>query len=145
MRSSRAAYSSQISALLSVEPPSTSTISRSVKVWLTRLSRHCLIYSSLLKTGTIMEIFMCSIPGRSSLFCGKKRRNPAIIYITYFDPLPVNTTTTVLRRILISSPMLQLSIYSRSSLTTSSKSVISLLPLTCQRPVSPGVMDSLRR
>ena len=63
---------------------------------------------------------------------------------SYFDPRPVSTTQTVWNRILISSPSVQLSIYSRSSFTTSSKSTISLLPLICQSPVSPGVILILR-
>lgn len=37
----------------------------------------------------------------------------------------------------------QFSIYSLSNLTTSSKSVISLLPLTCHIPVIPGLIASL--
>lgn len=50
----------------------------------------------------------------------------------------------VFSRILISSFRLQCSIYSVSSFTTCSKSVMLLLPLVCQRPVMPGSMLSLR-
>lgn len=61
----------------------------------------------------------------------------------YIEPSFCNTTSTVFKRILISSPIFQLSIYSLSSLTTSSKSVISLRPLTCHIPVIPGLIASL--
>ena len=57
--------------------------------------------------------------------------------------LPNNTTKTVFKRILISSARLQFSKYSLSNATTSSKSVISLLPLTCQSPVIPGLKEIL--
>ncbi len=59
---------------------------------------------------------------------------------SYLEPFPVRTTHTVWNKILMSSPSVQLSIYSKSSFTTSSKSIISLRPLICHRPVSPGVM-----
>ena len=52
-------------------------------------------------------------------------------------------TKNLTKRILISNPISQFSIYSLSSLTTSSKSVISLLPLTCHIPVIPGLIASL--
>lgn len=61
-----------------------------------------------------------------------------IVYPSLFS-----TVITVLNRIFISSPKVQLLIYSVSSLTTSSKSVISLLPLTCHIPVIPGLMAIL--
>ena len=60
-------------------------------------------------------------------------------------PFPVNTTATVCSRILKSRERLQLSMYLRSSFTTSSKSVMSERPLTCHRPVRPGVMEMRRR
>ena len=63
----------------------------------------------------------------------------------HLDPLPLSTTPTVLNRILISIPIFQFLTYSISSFTTSSKSVISLLPLTCHIPVSPGFTASLPR
>lgn len=63
----------------------------------------------------------------------------------YIAPLFPNTTPTVLITIFISNPRLQFVIYSLSNLTTSSKSVISLLPLTCHIPVIPGFMASLTR
>ena len=63
----------------------------------------------------------------------------------YSAPFPVNTTATVCSRILKSRERLQLSIYLRSSFTTSSKSVMSERPLTCHRPVRPGVMEMRRR
>ena len=65
--------------------------------------------------------------------------------IHHLDPLPLSTTPTVLNRILISIPISQFLTYSISSFTTSSKSVISLLPLTCHIPVSPGFTASLPR
>ena len=65
--------------------------------------------------------------------------------IHHLDPLPLSTTPTVLNRILISIPIFQFLTYSISSFTTSSKSVISLLPLTCHIPVSPGFTASLPR
>ena len=64
---------------------------------------------------------------------------------SYFDPTFPSTTATVLNRIIISNPGLHFLIYSVSSLTTSSKSVILLLPLTCHIPVSPGLNASLER
>ena len=64
------------------------------------------------------------------------------IHLFYFNlylaPLPRNTAKTVFNKILKSRPMDQFSIYSTSKRTISSKSVISLLPLTCHIPVSPG-------
>lgn len=68
-----------------------------------------------------------------------------IYFFSYFDPTFPSTTATVLNKILISSPGLHFLIYSVSSLTTSSKSVILLLPLTCHIPVSPGLNASLER
>ncbi len=65
--------------------------------------------------------------------------------IHYFAPLPNNTTPTVWNKILISRRRDQLSIYSRSYFTTSSKSSILLRPLTCHIPVSPGVILILLR
>lgn len=56
------------------------------------------------------------------------------------DPSLFNTVITVLNSILISRLKFQLLIYSVSSLTTSSKSVISLRPLTCHIPVIPGLI-----
>lgn len=57
----------------------------------------------------------------------------------HIAPFRANTTPIVLKRILISSAKLQLVIYSVSSFTTCSKSVISDLPLTCHIPVIPGL------
>ena len=53
------------------------------------------------------------------------------------NPLPLNMSLTVLRMMRQSRPMDQCSIYSVSRRTTSSKSVILLLPLTCHIPVMP--------
>ena len=63
--------------------------------------------------------------------------------LPYIDPSFFSTTITVFISIFISSPIFQFSIYSLSSLTTSSKSVISLRPLTCHMPVMPGLIASL--
>ena len=74
-------------------------------------------------------------------------RNQTCIYFliksNHIDPSFFATTITVFKRILISNPISQFSIYSLSSLTTSSKSVISLRPLTCHIPVIPGLIASL--
>ena len=59
----------------------------------------------------------------------------------YFAPLPNKTTLTVIRIILISSQKEELSIYCISSFTTSSKSLISLRPLTYHNPVKPGIIE----
>ena len=66
-------------------------------------------------------------------------------YNQALEPSFLNTTNTVLNRIFISIPIFQFSIYSLSSLTTSSKSVISLRPLTCHIPVIPGLIANLAR
>lgn len=63
----------------------------------------------------------------------------------YIDPSLPRTVFTVLNKILISSAGVHSLIYFVSSLTTSSKSVISLLPLTCHMPVIPGLIASLAR
>lgn len=62
---------------------------------------------------------------------------------SYTDPSLFRTVITVLNKIFISNPKFQLLIYSVSSRTTSSKSVISLRPLTCHIPVIPGLMAIL--
>lgn len=59
-------------------------------------------------------------------------------YFPHIDPSFLNTTCIVFSRILKSSPMLQWLMYSLSSSTTSSKSVMLLRPLTCHIPVRPG-------
>lgn len=58
----------------------------------------------------------------------------------YFDPRPAITTQMVRNSIFTSRVRDQLSIYSKSYFTTSSKFSTWLRPLTCQSPVSPGVM-----
>ena len=63
-------------------------------------------------------------------------------FLHHIDPSLRSTTSTVFISIFISSPIFQFSIYSLSSLTTSSKSVISLRPLTCHMPVMPGLIAS---
>jgi hypothetical protein len=58
-------------------------------------------------------------------------------------PSLFKTAKTVLNKIFISSPIFHWEIYSVSSRTISSKSVISLRPLTCHIPVMPGLMAIL--
>ena len=65
--------------------------------------------------------------------------------IHHIDPSFLRTTITVLNNIFISSPMFQFVIYSLSRRTTSSKSVMSLRPLTCHIPVIPGLIANLAR
>ena len=65
------------------------------------------------------------------------------VEFSYTDPSLFRTVITVLNKIFISNPKFQLLIYSVSSRTTSSKSVISLRPLTCHIPVIPGLMAIL--
>lgn len=66
----------------------------------------------------------------------------SLLYYNHIDPSFLTTTITVLKSILTSNPISQFSIYSLSNLTTSSKSVMSLLPLTCHIPVIPGLIAS---
>src|SRR5947209_5029638 len=58
-------------------------------------------------------------------------------------PFPESTTGIVHIKILKSSANDQLSMYSKSSLTQSSKFGISFLPFTCHRHVMPGFTCSL--
>ena len=87
-----------------------------------------------------MFIFISSTILTSHLFYKHTER-----LCLHIAPLPVKIMRIVLRSILRSSPTLQLVIYSVSSLTTSSKSVILLLPLTCHKPVIPGFIAILAR
>ena len=59
---------------------------------------------------------------------------------SHFDPFIPRTVPMVLKKILISRPMLKFLMYSLSSLTISSKSLMSDLPDTCHIPVRPGFM-----
>lgn len=63
-----------------------------------------------------------------------------IVFLFYLDPFPKITTQTVCNNIFTSCLNDHSSMYLRSSFTTSSKSLISLRPLTCHIPVNPGVM-----
>ena len=88
----------------------------------------------------------CSFPSRFHCRSSFLYHFPYLFHpFHHLDPLPLSTTPTVLNRILISIPTFQFLTYSISSFTTSSKSVISLLPLTCHIPVSPGFTASLPR
>ena len=62
---------------------------------------------------------------------------------SYAAPSFRRTTNTVFAKIFISWSMDQFFMYSASSLTTSSKSTILLLPLICHRPVMPGLIAIL--
>jgi hypothetical protein len=61
--------------------------------------------------------------------------------LLYFAPVPIITAGMVLTSILVSSHKDQLSIYSKSIFIHFSKLML-FLPLTCQRQVSPGFMES---
>ena len=63
--------------------------------------------------------------------------NKAMKYIT----LITGVLTLLLGIYTLVRPMVQCSMYSVSRRTTSSKSVISLRPLTCHIPVIPGLVD----
>lgn len=63
----------------------------------------------------------------------------------YIEPSCFKTDATVLNNIRISSPILHSAMYLVSNFTTSSKSVISLRPLTCHNPVIPGLIANLAR
>ena len=65
-------------------------------------------------------------------------------FIFHSAPVPLSTTATVLSTIFKSSHGLQLSMYSQSSRTTSSKSLIEERPLTCHIPVIPGRIERRR-
>ena len=65
--------------------------------------------------------------------------------ITYLAPLESNTAGIVFNKILISNQSVQLSIYSKSISTHSSKLVIWFLPPACQVHVIPGFTLNLRR
>ena len=68
----------------------------------------------------------------------------SLFIFSYIDPIPLNHETTVFPELIFMSiPTFHSLIYSVSSFTTSSKSVISLLPLTCHIPVMPGLIASL--
>lgn len=71
--------------------------------------------------------------------------NQKFLIPAHIDPSCLKTEATVLIKILISNPKFQFAIYFISSFTTSSKSVISLLPLTCHIPVIPGFIASRAR
>src|SRR5713101_7433707 len=60
------------------------------------------------------------------------------------DPVPARTTQTVRNRILKSSHNDQLSMYSKSIRTQSSKLLILLRPRICHRQVMPGLILSFR-
>ena len=58
-------------------------------------------------------------------------------------PVPLNTMGMVLNSIFMSSQSDQLSMYSMSSFTQSSKFSIEFRPLICHNPVIPGFTDNL--
>ena len=67
--------------------------------------------------------------------------NAANLRADHLEPSFFSTTRIVLNNSLISRLILQFVIYCVSSLTTSSKSVMSLRPLVCHIPVIPGLME----
>lgn len=83
----------------------------------------------------------------SSLFYSTTKSLRALTYrlftFPYAAPSFFSTAPTVFHSIFRSFPKFQFSIYSRSSFTTSSKSVMLLRPLICHIPVMPGFMASL--
>lgn len=97
------------------------------------------------------HLHSCGLAKRYSVIGYGKRGNatiflsPSLFIFPYIDPSLPRTVFTVLNKILISSAGVHSFIYFVSSLTTSSKSVISLLPLTCHMPVIPGLIASLAR
>lgn len=111
----------------------------------------CFSYLSSLSLFSIFKMIIFRIAAHrvfTKMVLCKQQHFPGaqrLIFHHHFDPLPFNTTSTVFRIILISIPTFQFLMYSISSFTTSSKSVISLLPLTCHIPVSPGFTASLAR
>ena len=97
------------------------------------------------------HLHSCGLSKRYSVIGYRKRGNatiflsPSLFIFPYIDPSLPRTVFTVLNKILISSAGVHSFIYFVSSLTTSSKSVISLRPLTCHMPVMPGFIASLAR
>lgn len=67
------------------------------------------------------------------------------LFSFYTAPSLFNIINTVLQIILISIQILHSLMYWRSNLTTSSKSVMLLRPLTCHRPVIPGFIARRER
>ncbi len=67
------------------------------------------------------------------------------VAIVPYHALALTTLTKVFARILKSRPKDQLSMYSQSSFTTSSKSLTEPLPLSCHNPVMPGFMARRRK
>lgn len=84
-----------------------------------------------------------NIPVQFILFYKNKLHPLLFSFFSYIDPSRLITETTVFQSNLMSIPTFHSLIYSVSSFTTSSKSVISLLPLTCHIPVIPGLIASL--
>ena len=79
----------------------------------------------------------------SSLYSPNFIRQPKHFFLT--TSIPLQNRQTVLNRILISNPIFHSEIYSVSRRTISSKSVMSLRPLTCHIPVIPGLIAILAR
>lgn len=105
-------------------------VCRNIKAWIRFLSYwNLLLYTAY--------IFLHSLHTKQRI--GSSR---PLSSFSHTDPSFLITTITVFKRIFKSNPISQFSIYSRSNLTTSSKSVISLLPLTCHIPVIPGFIAS---
>ena len=118
---------------------------------LTRSFRVKIGANFYLPSASPSHLHSCGLTKRYSVIGYGKRDNatifhsPSLFIFPYIDPSLPRTVFTVLNKILISSAGVHSFIYFVSSLTTSSKSVISLLPLTCHMPVIPGLIASLAR
>lgn len=82
-------------------------------------------------------------PGPIHVDLGSYTERKQVSSLSY-QPSPLITFTTVFAKILQSNHKDQLSIYSQSSRTISSKSLTPPLPYTCHSPVRPGLMLSRR-
>ena len=106
----------------------------------------CTTVYSTLHSNVAFLAFLMSLIHLARRFYVAPVYRPNIYRLTPFfhtDPSLFNTVFTVCRSIFISNPKFQLYIYSVSNLTTSSKSVMSLRPLTCHIPVIPGLIAIL--
>ena len=104
-----------------------------------RLNRHILFrYDE--STIVRMVIRMSKQRHQSTMFLMKSYH---AVEINIKNGIRIQKKKRRLNKIFISSPIFHWEIYSVSSRTISSKSVISLRPLTCHIPVMPGLMAIL--
>lgn len=103
-------------------------------------------------TGEILKSYIClyaSATGSGSYYMNimNPRTFPSAKTVRHAENLPANVfylfRQTLFLYNMCSQDTFHSLIYSVSSFTTSSKSVISLLPLTCHIPVMPGLIASL--